>query len=254
MNKSPVQKIQKTIFMLSIIFASIACRFPDAVKTIVESAVEDCSIVSRDVYEISAVQLGQTPETPKYPESAVYEVCFINREVSSVRMSDGNRSEDKDGGTIPTGTYKGSIEDTEWNQEYGLYTPEVPGTIDENEVIIHIAEDGTVTGSLKYMANGTILMSDTSHGITCTVFNDRSYDGEASGQIFESTGEIIFEGEEQHVISHSEGCSTGATEKTTAQDFKIHVQVEIKNEAMYGTSVPSEGDRFYEISIILHSD
>ncbi|MBI9052127.1 MAG: hypothetical protein JEZ00_22115 [Anaerolineaceae bacterium] len=261
MNKFPVRKIQKTVFMLSIIFALIACRFPDAVKTIVESAVEDCSIVSRDVYEISATQLGQTPETPKYPESAVYEVCFIDMEVSSVRMIDGNNTEDdeltesEETNSIPAGSYVGTIIDTEWKQrDWFGSPPEVLGTVAENEVIIFITEDGTVTGSLKYIVNGTILMSDTSHGITCTVLNDRSYDGEASGKLLENKGKIIFEGEWHEVTSYSEECNIEEHESATLQDIEIHVQVEIKNGTMYGTSVPSEGSRFHELSIILQSD
>jgi hypothetical protein len=149
MNKLPVQKIKLSIFILSLIIASIACKHPDAVDAIVEAAVEDCSMVKRDVYELSAAQLGQTPETPEYPESAVYEVCFIDREVSSVRMIDGNNTEDEvseENNNIPVGTY---IYEVFVNDE------PPPGGDDweyelESEFTISVANDGTVTGFKTY--------------------------------------------------------------------------------------------------------
>ncbi len=77
MSKISVQKTQIFIFVLTLIFASIACNRPDNVeKEVGESkgvVVEDCYPVDRSEYEYEAARLGETPETPKYPESAVPE-------------------------------------------------------------------------------------------------------------------------------------------------------------------------------------
>ena len=68
---------QRTISLLLLVAVSLACNTPDAVKVLIGAAVEHCFQVSRAEYESSAVQLGETPQQPKYPDSAVYEICQV---------------------------------------------------------------------------------------------------------------------------------------------------------------------------------
>jgi len=158
MQKANKRRNKILLLILVQIGISLACNTPDAVEVIVESAVERCLPVTREKYENYAVQLGQTPEIPKHPESAVYEVCFIEQELSSVRMSDGysteedDRKMDQDGdesevkSNIPAGTYiyEAFVDDEpppggdDW--EYEL----------ESEFTIRVANDGTVTGYKIY--------------------------------------------------------------------------------------------------------
>ena len=178
MNKFPVQKIQKPIFMLSIIFASIACRFPDAVAAIVEAAFERCNTVNRHTYEIAAKKLGQIPEIPDDPESAVYEVCYRvnNPNPVSARMYGGNRSEDNEStgnvgnDSIPAGTYIGEFyfnEDHSDNSE-----------LMANEINVNISNSGIVSGSAILQFNDTYISTDQ-----CTHYTERGYSYTISGQI-----------------------------------------------------------------------
>ena len=230
------RKSRLLLLSLALLFLTLACNLP---RTLVD---RDDLLCEETGGEIIYPKDGQERHC-KYPDDQ-------ENANDSLQQDEGDEET-----SVPTGAYVGTIIDTEWKQrDWFGSPPEVLGTVAENEVIIFIAADGTVTGSLKYIVNGTILMSDTSHGITCTVLNDRSYDGEASGKLLENTGKIIFKGEWHEVTSYSEGCNIEEHESATLQDIEIHTQVEIKNGTMYGTSVPSEGSRFHEISIILHSD
>jgi hypothetical protein len=176
MNELQVQKIKRFTFLLSIIFASIACRLPDAVKVITEAAMEHCFPVSRSQYESSAAQLGQIPETPKYPESAVYEVCQINGQPSSVRMIDGKSTEDNEqteseGKTnILAGTYIGEFY---FNEEHSDTTE-----LMANEINVNISNSGIVSGSAILQFNDTYISADN-----CTHYSETGYSYTISGQI-----------------------------------------------------------------------
>jgi hypothetical protein len=235
-------KVKILFFLLVLIGMSLACNYPDATGAIVEAAVEQCFTVDRSKYENYADQLGQVPETPKYPESAVYEACFIDRELSLVRMSDGYRSEeDENDGSIPAGTYEGTITDTKMATR-GLVEWEVQGSVESNEITIIVANDGTVSGSFIYVKTGNILFSDDSHGITCTDSNDQSFIGEATGQLTNNTGRIVFEIQHTIVSKLTDGCSTGPKEDTTVSDIRQHFEIEIIDGEMVGTSIPSTED------------
>ena len=235
--ESRQRKSQVLLIILTSLFLTLACSLPR-------------SLVDRD--DLLCEETGGEVIYPDNYQGKRYCQYPDDKDNADESMQQDEGDEET---SVPTGTYKGTIVDTEWKQrDWFGSPPEVLGTVVENEVIILIAEDGTVTGSLNYIVTGTILMSDTSHGITCTVLNDRSYYGEASGKLLENTGKVIFDGEWHEVTSYSEGCNIEEHESTNLRDFRIHTQVEIKNGAMSGTSVRSEGDRFYEISIILNSD
>ena len=66
--------------ILTLILVSLACDFPvdgiSETRDLIQDALsEDCYEIDRSTYETLSAKLGQTPETPKYPETAVYEAC-----------------------------------------------------------------------------------------------------------------------------------------------------------------------------------
>ncbi len=203
MKRSPVQKVQIAIFILSLILTSFACNAPPAVRLIVEAAMEECNIVKRDVYELSAIQLGKEPETPKYPASAVYEVCFINMEVSSARMIDGKppevdqQPEIENNKSIPAGTYTGAFpwSDTSINELYA------------NESTVEISSSGLVSGSAIFH-HGRV----ESHNIgelQCTSSTEYKYTYTISGQIADDFQEPVQVQKSIYEINDWSNCGKG---------------------------------------------
>jgi len=91
---------------LALAAAAMACNIEAVGQMVLEAYDETCYRVDRAEYERAATELGQVPETPKYPELVIYEVCyFIDKDrrllqddpvLSSVRMSEGYRPEESD--------------------------------------------------------------------------------------------------------------------------------------------------------------
>jgi hypothetical protein len=201
MDKIPVHKIQRTISVLSIILASIACRFPDAVKTIAEAATEKCETVSRNVYETAAIELGQIPEIPDDPESAVYEVCYQmnNPKPVSARMYGSDRSDDN-GSTEnvgndsnPTGTYIGEFY---FNEEHSDITE-----LMANEININISITGIVSGSAILQFNNTYISADQ-----CTHYTEKGYIYTISGQINGVDRETVAVHQSTYLITDHSPC------------------------------------------------
>jgi hypothetical protein len=124
--------------------ASVACRITEILQVGSEAAQESCIEVSRTRYESAAKELGETPKTPKDPENAVYEVCYWEDDLNSVRMSEGYRDEDENSEpaqgdrdiTIPSGSYRGEfpgLDDTIWE-------------VIQNETTVEISPNGVVSG------------------------------------------------------------------------------------------------------------
>jgi len=157
MKKRSVINIKIFLFLMVLIGASLACNYKnqDAIQLIAKAAMEKCFTVNRDQYERSAAELGQTPETPKYPDSAIYEVCQIQGQPSSVRMIDGKNTADQvseDKNKIPVGTYKPlkNAEPPPSKKDVWDYF--------ETDFTITVADDGTVTGFriYKYWVDSSI--------------------------------------------------------------------------------------------------
>jgi hypothetical protein len=178
LNKFSVHKIQRAIFVFALIFIAIACRFPDAVKAIAEAATERCNTVNRNVYESAAINLGQIPEIPDDPESAVYEVCYQmnNPKPVSARMYGGKRSEDNGttgnvgNDSIPAGTYIGEFY---FNEEHSDITE-----LMANEINVNISNSGIVSGTAILQYNNTYISADQ-----CTHYTESGYSYTISGQI-----------------------------------------------------------------------
>ena len=144
MKKLPAMKIHILMVMLVLLGSSVACRITEILQVGFEAARESCIQVSRTRYERAAKELGETPRTPKDPENAVYEVCYIDDELYSVRMSEGYRDEDENSEpangertiSIPAGSYLGEfpgMENTAW-------------LINQNKTSVEISPNGVVSG------------------------------------------------------------------------------------------------------------
>lgn len=150
-------KVGIAITLLLLIAASIACNHPLAGEAIQDAMSERCVEIDRSTYETLAAELGQTPETPKYPESAVYEACTHEKvggidlygnegKISSVRMSEGYRPEEEN--KIPAGTYTGETlfyTTLEADVDDGYLDP----VCTENTVRVVVASDGTANGEVR---------------------------------------------------------------------------------------------------------
>jgi len=169
-------KIQLTILLLVLIAASIACKYPDAVGVLVGAAIENCFPVSRSQYESSAEQIGAAPEIPKYPDSAVYEVCQVQGQPVSVRMVDGEAPEDNEStgnagnDSIPAGTYTGEFY---FNEDHSDTTE-----LMANEINVNISNSGIVNGSAILQFNNTYISDDL-----CTHYTEKGASYTISGQI-----------------------------------------------------------------------
>jgi hypothetical protein len=202
-----------SIFILVLIASAIACNFPDATEVIIEAAMEKCETVSRDRYVIAAKSLGQTPEIPSDPESAVYEVCyqFNNPSPVSARMYGGNKQEEEapDG---PSEENKQQVEGVSATVLAGTYIGDnldIPPDWElvESEFIIEIAEDGTVSGSRIY------IIEKDSVGTTCTWHWENGHTTNISGHISGANGNVTVENE-SYTISDSSDCGGSNNHKT----------------------------------------
>jgi len=191
MHKMPV--FLRLLFVLALAAAVLACNI--GVEMVQEWLTETCNPVDRDRYERAAAELGQVPETPDYPEGAVYEVCFNNKfELTSVRMSEGYRPTEGEGandgsqsnpdsnpdlslpaGTVPAGTYTGQF----------IWGPEYIYTLLGNEINISISPNGTVSGTALFHYNHSEERQarPSAGGGQCTYYYEFSEAYVVSGQI-----------------------------------------------------------------------
>jgi hypothetical protein len=142
--------------------------------------------------------------------------------------------------SIPADTYTGEFIETDMGTK-GLVEWKVQGAVEKNEVILQVAADGTVTGSLAYEKIGNILVSDSSG---CTDSNDQFFTGAASGQISGNTGRLVFAIQQTIVSRLSAACSIGPSEKTLVKDLRQHFEIAITGNEMVGTGIPSDQDGF----------
>lgn len=255
MIESPLYKTRIYVLLLILFIITIACNIEAANTVVKEAFLEKCYPVSREEYEKAAAKLGQSPGTPRYPETAAYYICGIEDPgfvITSVRITDGTAPDEdddkteanvKDQNQIPAGSYKGEIINTDMATR-GLVEWKVQGTVEKNEIIIHVSDDGTVTGQFSYKKIGNILISDDDGGShePCVNSNDQFFTGDASGRLAGNTGKIVFEIQHNIVNKFTEGCSIGPKEEKTIKDIKQHFEIHVNSSEMIGTSILSEED------------
>ncbi len=229
MNKLTIKQFQMFSFILALLIATIACNYPDAVAVIGEAAMEHCFTVSRSQYESTAARLGQPPKTAKYPEDAVYEVCQIEGQATSIRMTDGYRIEDNEKAeseetkSKPTGTYVGETNHLP-SEFINLEEKSVFNLTEKSVVNLIVGNEGTVTGEIliTYHYNqGREVVAD------CNV----EYRGALEGNLTDNYGEL-----RSTVTYHF--VSTGIEDpQDQSATFELTYEIQITDNIMHGTAL-----------------
>jgi len=138
--------------------------------------------------------------------------------------------DDKDG-SIPVGTYEGT---TDYPQvlEMVYYNP---GQCVTNNVILNVADDGTVTGSLSvFYKSGTFYRKDDD----CTSYWEVDINGSFTGQLTGDQGTIE--------LTENWSCELIATCSDTGQcdqePFHRQINIQISDNRMIGTTLPHPDD------------
>lgn len=196
------EKIKWFIAFLPLIIASVACNIVDILNVGLSAFQERCAEVSREEYVSLAESLGETPKTPQHPESAVYEACYNNSGLKSVRMSEGYKEDEEQvkSDLNPAGTYifEGYVNDEpppggdDW--EYQL----------ESDFTILVADDGTVTGFRIYLLS----VDDIREG--CATRNEQGITTNVSGFLDGHQGYVILENKRWNFHEyHGSECGDG---------------------------------------------
>ena len=269
MSKLPPQKIQIFCVILALFTASIACNLPhqDTVEKavmapedqIAEILVEDvfhddCSAVDRSEYERCAASLGVKPETPKYPEGATYSACYGSDGLYRVYMDDGPEPEEsqiteqEEGNSLSPSTDADESNSISTDHYIGSSNyPDVlaigfsSGQYPKNEISIHVADDGTVSGSylMSFIGDPSTYNLDEE---ACTEQWDLDVNGTFSGQLTGSEGTITLE--EDWVCTANSICRDDVDPNSCPLDepFTREFKILINDDTMSGTTVPLPGD------------
>ncbi|MFC2064450.1 hypothetical protein ACFLXB_05085 [Chloroflexota bacterium] len=173
--------------------------------------------VNRGAYEFEAEILGVVPETPKYPNGAIYVACYKGGKVISVQMTDGNKRDNEI--TIPVGTYRGDtlfLSTLDNDVDNSFLVPECT----ENFIQVTIGSDGTAHGEIRSICFSN---RDTDNDEMRTVHHS-----EVTGVI----EGILFDNSSQLTISYtwrsyftSPQWDTTSLDDTVEFVFPYHVQV-----------------------------
>lgn len=221
-----------------------------------------CTAVGQGEYEVAAKALGQAPVTARDPERAAYLVCYDIETGAPqyAKMFAADEQEDATGegegatatpeeaeeptappparGGIPAGTYVGTTTYPRVLETIGLRSGD-GGETAENEVAITVAEDGTVTGSLRVRHVGGTYTRDTADG-QCSGNWHTLVEGSFAGQLTGERGTIE---STQTWACHTTG-SCGTEGSCDDEPVKSQVEVEVSGDEMTGTvrPVPPEGE------------
>ncbi|MBN1666483.1 MAG: hypothetical protein JW862_05325 [Anaerolineales bacterium] len=246
MSRTPIFGTRQFIVLLALLMAVLACNYPDATQVILSAATENCNSVNRERYEDAAARLGVEPETPKYPETAGYEVCYGDGQVTSVRMSEGYGPEEEqpaaaveaeaapetDAGA-GTGTTPTSFAGTYMGEEL-----EVPPSWElvKQEFTISIAADGAVSGLKIYEIQRASLDS------SCNVYWGNGHTTLIGGTIDGSEGLVSVE-TEAFVLSDFSDCG-GLYNYNTYESYCEVAQITISGDRLEIRGDGSEGCSF----------
>jgi hypothetical protein len=209
MSKKTGVPIEITLFIATTSIAILACNFRTGLYS-------ECEEVDRAYYEQTALRLRETPETPKYPDGAVYRVCYTDNELTSIRMTDGEEPDDVEN-RIPAGTYSGEANFyTTLEGDASFLQP----TCTENTVYVVIGSDGAAQGEVRSICSSN---SDTdSEDMVQTHHSD------VTGVI---QGELLNTGDQLSIAYTWHSYFTSPQWETTSLDeevdfvFPYHVQV-----------------------------
>ena len=211
MKKLLISKIRIALFFLALVGPILACQSP--------SIGSECEEVDRSFYEQEARVLGEVPETPEFPEGAVYKVCYTDGELTSVQMKDGNKpdedesaddsiieGEKSDEEDTLVATYIGTTELPPFQQEILSYT------VDENQTVLNVYEDGKVIGEQ------VLIISYTQSGVDDTlVYATTSWKIALQGTLEGEQGELSATLDYHFVSGGGPGESDIQDQKVTTQ-------------------------------------
>jgi hypothetical protein len=208
MNKYPIPKIGLPVSFILLLGSMLACNFPIGI-------VSDCEVVDREEYIMSAQQLGETPETPKYPDGAVYKVCYTDQQLTSVRMTDGEKPDEE----VPVGTYTGE------SSFHTLLDNDVDNSFlepvcTENIVRVVVGSDGTVNGEIRSICYAN---RDTDNEEMRTVHH-AEVTGVITGKLLEPSGQLTID-YTWHEFFTSPQWETTSLDHTNKAVFPYHVRV-----------------------------
>lgn len=245
MRQTAILKLKHCLAPLALLISALACNYPDAAQVFVSAALEECYSVNRERYENAAAELGQEPETPQYPETAGYEVCYMDEQLASVRMSDGYGPDEEqavaaevevapeaDAGA-GTGTTIVSAAGTYIGEEL-----EIPPSWELviQEFTIEIAEDGAVSGFKVYEIRRASLDS------SCNVYWGNGHTTLISGYIYGSEGLVSVE-TEAFVLSDFSDCG-GLYSYKTYESYCEVAQITVSGNQLEIHGDGSEGCGF----------
>ena len=192
-------KIKWYIALLPLLISSVACNVVDILNVGLSAFQERCTEVSREEYVFLAGELGVAPQTPQYPESAVYEACYNSERLKSVRISEGYRDEaeqEEEAVVVEidhnvAGTYVGTIE-----------TPPSYERL-QAEYVINIAEDSTVSGHYIH------IYQDETDGPVCFYRHEVGHTILFSGYMSGNTG-IVSVTSSNYNIRDDSACKDGS--------------------------------------------
>jgi len=212
MRESADLRYRSFLYSLVVVVAALACNVPDVRKVAVEEVLDGCSTIDREKYELYSKQLGQTPEDPMYPDHVVYEACFVEHTLTSVRMSEGYRE-------IPAGTYTGetlfytTLED-DWDG--GGLDP----VCTENTVRVVIDSDGAVQGEIRSIC---YTQKDTDNEEMQTTHH-QEVTAAIEGEVLDTSGQVSI-AFNWHSFLTSPQWETTSLDNTVEPVFDYHLHV-----------------------------
>jgi hypothetical protein len=233
------KKSYNLIVLLIFFIVSIACRTPDAIQVIINSAINNCRNVSRTAYEKASYKLGQIPETPEDEETAVYQICYADGQIVSAKMFAGYKSEEDEAVDPPTKIMEGANTSSNTAGTYLGEFWEVPPSWELviAEFIIVVAEDGTVSGTKKYQ------IERVSADYNCTTRWENGHTTLINGHLIDGTNGLVSVQTDAYTIWDSSDCG-GVNSHNTHESVCDVAQITISGNKMEIRGDGSEGCGF----------
>jgi hypothetical protein len=201
-----------------------------------------CTAVGRGEYEVAAETLGQTPQSAGEDESGTYLVCYdietqapilakalgksdeeAEEEGEATAEPSPTPEEETEEGEIPVGTYVGTTDILPLLDMFMI----PGGSLLENEVVIDVAEDGTVSGSMTVAYDSGPDVDDDG----CTTIWHVNHTGAFSGQLSGSDGTIELT---WNWTCTTTGCGTEG--ECDGEDIPTTFDVQVSDDEMTGNA------------------
>jgi len=234
MRKQSVLKVKIYLFFLTLMMVFMACQTYTGLYT-------ECEEVDRDYYEVMARHVGQTPEIPKYPDGAVYKVCYTDGEITSVQMKDGEKPDEQD--LIPAGTYTGESSfhttlDDDWDGNH------LEPVCTANTIQVVVGSDGTAQGEIRSIC----YVSQDSDSEEMGMTHHSEVTGVIQGELLGKEGQLTIS-YTWHSYITSPQWETSSLDQTVESVFPYHVLV---SDNVMTLTPAAEVEEYY--SFTLHKE